>query len=346
MTRATINQLLDRYLEVVDVEPSTKARYEQLIRVHIRPAMGGLPLAKVDASLLDRFYAQLRTCRERCGGRGHQRHRTTRLHECDERCRVKECRPLSASSIRGVHWVLSAALGYAVRWQWMTHNPIDSVKAPSPVRSKPSPPTPAEASRLILEAWKDEDWGAFVWTAMTTGARRGELCALQRQELELDAAALTIRTGLKRVGGRLLRRDTKTHQQRRVALDSETIHVLQALVERQDAEAAKLGVTIGPEAFLFSPAPDASTPLTPDTATQRYDRMARRLGISTTLHKLRHYSATELIAAGVDVRTVAGRLGHGGGGATTLKVYAAWVNESDQRAAAVLLNRMPTHHER
>jgi integrase len=37
--------------------------------------------------------------------------------------------------------------------------------------------------------------------------------------------------------------------------------------------------------------------------------MVNRLGIQTTLHKLRHYSATELIAAGVDPRTVAGLLG-------------------------------------
>jgi hypothetical protein len=44
------------------------------------------------------------------------------------------------------------------------------------------------------------------------------------------------------------------------------------------------------------------------------------------LHSLRHYSATELIAAGVDIRTVAGRLGHGSGGAATLKIYAAWVD--------------------
>jgi integrase len=53
--------------------------------------------------------------------------------------------------------------------------------------------------------------------------------------------------------------------------------------------------------------------------------MAADLGIDTHLHALRHYSATELLAGGVDLRTVAGRLGHGGGGATTLKVYAAWV---------------------
>ena len=68
--------------------------------------------------------------------------------------------------------------------------------------------------------------------------------------------------------------------------------------------------------------------------TQRYERLADRLGIKTTLHKLRHYSATELILAGVDIRTVAGRLGHGGGGTTTLRTYTAWVSEADQRAAA------------
>ena len=69
--------------------------------------------------------------------------------------------------------------------------------------------------------------------------------------------------------------------------------------------------------------------------------MADRLGIDTHLHNLRHYSATELIAGGVDVRTVAGRLGHGGGGTTTLRVYAAWVAEADQRAAQGPADRLP-----
>ncbi|MGH8686044.1 MAG: GntR family transcriptional regulator, partial [Nitrosospira sp.] len=87
--------------------------------------------------------------------------------------------------------------------------------------------------------------------------------------------------------------------------------------------------------------PDGSRCHKPDSLTQRYGRLAKRLGIDTVLHNLRHYSATELIAAGVDARTVAGRLGHGGGGATTLRVYTAWVSESDQRAAATLVGRMP-----
>ena len=66
---------------------------------------------------------------------------------------------------------------------------------------------------------------------------------------------------------------------------------------------------------------------------------AARLG--RTHSQLRHYSATELIAAGVDIRTVAGRLGHGSGGTTTLRVYSAWVAEADQRAAGSLAARMP-----
>ena len=68
--------------------------------------------------------------------------------------------------------------------------------------------------------------------------------------------------------------------------------------------------------------------------------MAERLGIETHLHSLRHYSATELLTAGVDLRTVAGRLGHGGGGATTLRVYAAWVAASDRKAAELLRSRL------
>ena len=68
--------------------------------------------------------------------------------------------------------------------------------------------------------------------------------------------------------------------------------------------------------------------------------MCAALGINTHLHALRHYAATELVTSGVDVRTVAGRLGHGGGGTTTLRVYAAWSAESDKRAADLLAARM------
>lgn len=51
------------------------------------------------------------------------------------------------------------------------------------------------------------------------------------------------------------------------------------------------------------------------TVNQRYCRLACRVGLrSTRLHALRHHSATELIATGAYLRTVAGWLGHGSGG--------------------------------
>lgn len=80
----------------------------------------------------------------------------------------------------------------------------------------------------------------------------------------------------------------------------------------------------------------------PDTVSQKYRRQARRAGLrSTRLHSVRHYSATELLAAGVDLRTVAGRLGHGSGGGTTLRFYAAGVAEAHRRATDTISNLLP-----
>jgi integrase len=53
------------------------------------------------------------------------------------------------------------------------------------------------------------------------------------------------------------------------------------------------------------------------------------------MHDLRHYVATRLLSEGVDVRTVAGRLGHRNA-ATTLNVYSHFLPESDREAANVL----------
>jgi integrase len=68
-TRATVGQLLDRWLQVLDVDPSTRRSYEGYMRKHIRPAFGSLPLTRLDVETLDSFYAELRQCRDHCDGR-------------------------------------------------------------------------------------------------------------------------------------------------------------------------------------------------------------------------------------------------------------------------------------
>lgn len=171
-TRATVNQLLDRYLEVLDAGETTIYGYQSSIRNHIRPVLGRLPLSRLDSEVLDSFYATLRRCREHCDGRAA---RPVDGHVC---------RPLAANTIRKVHTSLSGACDWAVRWRWLGINPTEAASPPAPAPSNPQPPTAEQAARIVTEAWRDPDWGMFVWLAMVTGARRGELCALRWDALD------------------------------------------------------------------------------------------------------------------------------------------------------------------
>src|SRR5439155_19476464 len=80
-------------------------------------------------------------------------------------------------------------------------------------------------------------------------------------------------------------------------------------------------------------------PWNPDTMTHRYGRYAARVGISSSLKELRHYSATQLLSNGVDLRTVARRLGHAEG-STTLRFYAQFAPSADQAAASLLSGQL------
>ena len=67
--------------------------------------------------------------------------------------------------------------------------------------------------------------------------------------------------------------------------------------------------------------------------TRRWERLRRRAGLEhIKLHGLRHFVATELLTAGIDIRTVANRLGHART-STTLDIYWAWVPARDRQAA-------------
>lgn len=341
-TSATVDQLLDRYLAQHQGGKSTVSGYREYADKHIRPFVGTTKVGEIDADILDSLYAELRRCRDHCTDRRQVDHRTPRPHDCDDRCRPHRCKPLGSATIRKIHYILSGAYKRAVRWRWVATSPMDQAELPPVPPPDPQPPTPEEASRLVDEAFRVEpDWGMLVWLTMVTGARRGELCGLRWRHIDLERSVITVRRAIAEDGTRLEEKDTKTHQRRHVTIDPGTVTALVEHRQRCEDTCAALGVELSPDAFVFSLAPDGSTNLRPSSVTQRYSRMANRIGIDTHLHNLRHYSATELIAAGVDVRTVAGRLGHGGGGTTTLRVYAAWVAEADQRAAHGLAERLP-----
>lgn len=158
------------------------------------------------------------------------------------------------------------------------------------------------------------------------------------------AGVLWVRRSIWQRGKRLGEKDTKDHQKDRIAVDPDTLALLGEHRQRCEERAAALDVELPDEAFVFSNVPDGRKHLLPDSVSQRYGDLVSRLGIHTSIHKLRHYSATELISAGVNPRTVAGRLGHGGG-TTTLRYCTAWASEADQRVASTLAGRMRARPE-
>jgi integrase len=236
---------------------------------------------------------------------------------------------MARSTVRQIHAIISGSLSLAVRWEWIASNPAAIAEKPKQPPPEPEPPTAEQAARITEAAWGvDLDWGTLVWLAMVTGARRGELASLRWRDIRWDIGVVVLRK-------------TKTHRSRRPSLDPLSMEILAAQYQRYLAQIEQLGVEPDETAFVFSYEADHSRPCSVDGLTHKYKRLCRSLGIDSHLHAVRHYSATELISAGVDVRTVAGRLGHGSGGATTLRVYAAWVAESDKRAASILAGRLP-----
>jgi integrase len=138
------------------------------------------------------------------------------------------------------------------------------------------------------------------------------------------------------VNGQLIEQGTKTHQSRRITLDAATVKFLNEHHGRMAEAAALAGTTISSNAFVFSETIDGSLPWRPDSTTRAFRTLCKKAGVKgVRLHDLRHYVATRLLSAGIDVRTVAGRLGHRNP-STTLNVYSHFVPESDHQAADAL----------
>ena len=133
-------------------------------------------------------------------------------------------------------------LSAAVRWEWIGSNPARVAHRPRAKAPEPDPPSAADAARLLDAAFAlDEDWGTLVWLVMTTGMRRGEVCALRWRDVDFDAETIEIRRNYILHRGVGVEKGTKTHQMRRIALDSETVALLREHRERVRARIGELG---------------------------------------------------------------------------------------------------------
>src|SRR5438270_4803163 len=305
----TVGDLFDAWLAHVTtrLEVATVISYRSVVR-QLRPLVGARRLDDLTAAELDGVYVRLLEA-----GR-------------------------SASTVHRHHRAMHAALRQAVRWGWLTANPADAATPPRVPRRRIRPPTASDVVRLIDAASRSStpDLAVALRILVATGMRRGELCALRWRDI--DPAAQTLRVEGAMVHGEtgIVEKDTKTHAARRLSLDAGTVALLQRHREECQCRASARGRSLSPDAFVLANTSDGTVPWRPNRLTQAFARLRRQLGLDgVRLHDLRHFQATELIAAGVDVRTVAGRLGHADA-ATTLRIYAAFTRPADERAARIV----------
>jgi len=311
----TVGQLLNRWYDNAtdDFSPKTALEVRGFIDRNLIPSLGKIPLAKLGTEDLDRYYRELR-------------HRGS-----------KAGTPLAPATIRRIHGILHRALAQAIRWGWIKHNPASTAQVPRIPASDIAPPTPAQVARLFAVAAEDNpDLATFVLLAAATGARRSELVALRWSDCDLTKKTLRIARGLVIGAEGVVEKDTKTHSARNVSLDKTVTAALHAHHKQAEQRAAACDTSCAADAYIFSREADSSTPWRPDATTRAFAQLCKKAGLKNVrLHDLRHYVATRLLGAGVDVRTVAGRLGHRST-ATTLNVYSHFLTEADQEAADVL----------
>ena len=307
---ATVGQLLDAWLsecERMDLSPTTLRVYRTQIEHTVRPALGSIKVQRLGAKDLDDLY------------------------------RAMKEKGSSPKTVRNHHALLSAALHQAVRWGWVRRNVAEMAKPPRVTQRVVRPPS-VDAVRQIVVAAEERDprLAPLVMMAALTGMRRGELCALRWSDLDLDEGQIEVARSVVLVPGGLGEKTTKTNRTRRVALDEVGLSVLRTHRARVEEWARLADEELRPDAFIFSPYVDGSLPFRPDNVTNFFIRVRDELKLpDVRLHDLRHFTATQLIGAGVDVRTVAGRLGHTDP-SMTLRVYSHALEERDRAAAAVM----------
>ncbi len=319
LTKETFGGLLNRWLDHIEARgraPKTLVENRRMAAA-IATELGAKDLRKLEGSDLDAFY-------DRLSQRG-----------------------LSATSVRRYHAVCSAALNQGVKWGLLEHSPAAQASPPSIERNEPDAPTPEEIKLLIERAEeKDPELATLLFVAATTGCRRGELCGLRWSDVDFEKGVLLVRRSVSDLPGRVEIRSTKTGHVRKMALDGATLSILELLRERAVAHCAVVGTSLDADAHLWSSSPDYLSPLRPGGVTSRFIALRNDLGLThIRLHHLRHFAATVMLAGGVDVRTVAGRLGHSRP-TLTLQTYAHVMDVSDRRAAEVLGGSISDAHVR
>lgn len=307
----TVRDWLTRWLDnvtAISVSPKTLERYRQLVDVQITLHLGALALQKLRPSHIAWWHANLLKDGRSGGG------------------------ALSARTVGHAHRVLSKALGDAAKIEIVPRNVALGLSPPAVEEREIEILTPDQIGELLAKI-DGHVLKPLVVTALGTGLRRGELCALRWSRVDLDAGTLRVEESLEETKKGLRFKAPKSRNGRRtVSLPPTVVDALRAHRRARLEFQVALGLgKLSEDALVFC-RPDG-TPMSPDKLSWDWRRVvsARKLP-KVTFHALRHSHVSALINSGLDVFSVSRRIGHGSA-ALTLRTYTHLFTSKDAQAA-------------
>jgi integrase len=246
---------------------------------------------------------------------------------------------LSGNTILHHFGLVSSILSTAVKWNMITDNPARRVDLRDLKKKKYKPAYYNDEQVFDMFAALEKEplrYKAMVYLTIDLGIRESEVTGLRWNDIDLDSGAVNIdkqRQYVSTVG--TFEKDPKTDAGVRVVTMSETVKTLMRQYRsRQMEDLLKLGVqwNDGLNVFLH----EDGAPLHPQRPYKWFVEFLSRHDLpKITYHQLRHSNASLMVAAGVDVVTLAGRLGHSDKN-TTLRVYSHLIESKEKQVANVM----------
>lgn len=283
----TVEELFEEFLSFSATRgraPTTLREYRRVWSGFFLPSLGKIPIESLTPFDLDVLYTEA----------------------------MRRDPPMTPTTIKKYHAVISVALGQAVKWGWIPANPARSVSIPHVPLVHKTLPTRTEVARLIKECTTyDPQLGAFVLLGAITGCRRGELAGLRWSDIH-DHQIL-VRRSIYVMDGAVHVRTTKNGRERSVGVGPQLKKLLGDWRRADASVARRHGGQLESESYLFSDDPLGSHPLNVNLVSAAFRKVVDSMDPPlppVTLHTLRHFAATQLLVAGANIRDVADRLGH------------------------------------
>jgi len=286
----------------VNRKPNTAARYERDLK-RINEFLGHIKLGRITPSDITAFSAALQQNGVKSDGG-----------------------KLAPSSVNTIMRTLSAALGYAVKWGYISTNPAENAEWPGQGESDPAYLDEEEARIFLAQLQKEPiRWRALIICDLLSGLRRGELLGLQWPDIDFKNHLIHIRRTWNYLGkakGCYFATPKSARSRRPIHLSDAFFITLQDYKQWQDQRRAEMGdawqgAESDPRVFTT----DTGAPVNPTVPTWWLSKFTKRIGIRhLSVHSLRHTYASLMIANEVPVVEVSNQLGHANP-STTTNVY-------------------------